>query len=277
MSAIAPVTETVLPAAYVDRFSGLGRLFGSGAVLRLHAAHVCVVGVGGVGSWVVEALARSGIGALTFVDADDVCVTNTNRQLPALADTVGRPKVAVLAERVRSISPDCRVVPVADFYTPSNARELLAEPFDFVVDAVDRRSTKAHLVHACRELGRSVLVCGAAGGRRDPGQVRVSDLGLAGRDELLRQVRRKLRTEYGWERGRGTQPTSMGVPCVYSPESPIFPWRDGSCRLAPEAGGSLRMDCASGIGAAAFVTGAFGFLAAGEVVRRLAVGLPSVP
>ena len=237
---------------------------------RLRASHVCIVGIGGVGSWVVEALARSGVGALTLVDADDVCVTNTNRQLPALADTVGKPKVQVVAERVRGISPDCRAVPIGEFYTQANAKELLAEPFDFVVDAVDRRSTKAHLIHTCRELGRNVMICGAAGGRRDPSLVRVADLGFAGRDELLRQVRRLLRTDYGWEHGTQTTATAMGVPCVFSPELPVFPWADGTCRDVPEPGESLRMDCASGVGAAAFVTGVFGLLAAGEVVRRLA-------
>lgn len=258
-----------IPAGYMDRFSGLARLFGADALARLRAAHVCVVGIGGVGSWTVEALARSGVGALTLVDADDVCVTNTNRQLPALVNTVGRPKVQVTAERVLAISPDCRTFPVAEFYTQANARDLLAEPFDFVIDAVDRRSTKAHLIHTCRQLGRNVLVCGAAGGRRDPSLVRVADLGLAGRDELLRQVRRNLRTDYDWERGSRTIPKPMGVPCVFSPEMPVYPWNDGSCRAEPEPGESLRMDCASGVGAAAFVTGIFGFLAAGEVVRRL--------
>jgi tRNA threonylcarbamoyladenosine dehydratase len=265
-----------LPVGYTERFSGLARLYGVDALRRLRAAHVCVVGVGGVGSWVVEALARSGIGALTLVDADDVCVTNTNRQLPALSDTVGRPKVQVLAERVRAISPDCRIAPLAEFYTEANAQDLLAAPFDFVVDSVDRRSTKAHLIHTCRELGRNILVCGAAGGRRDPGMARVADLGLAGRDELLRQVRRKLRTEYGWERGTTTLASPMGVPCVFSPEVPVFPWADGTCRPDPEPGESLRMDCASGVGAAAFVTGVFGFLAAGEVVRQLVARPESV-
>jgi tRNA threonylcarbamoyladenosine dehydratase len=269
VSAVLIESGPELPAGYLERFSGLARLYGADALRRLRAANVCVVGVGGVGSWVVEALARSGIGALTFVDADDVCVTNTNRQLPALAETIGRPKVDVLAERTRAISPDCRISAVAEFYTQSNARELLAEPFDFVVDAVDRRSTKGHLIHTCRELGREVLVCGAAGGRRDAGMVRVTDLGLAGRDELLRQVRRLLRRDYGWEAGTTTTATPMGVACVFSPEMPVFPWSDGTCRTTAEPGESLRMDCASGVGAAAFVTGAFGFLAAGEVVRRL--------
>ena len=258
-----------MDADYLARFGGIGRLFGNAAMGRLHAAHVCVVGIGGVGSWVVEALARTGIGALTIVDADDVCVTNINRQLPALTDTVGRPKVTVMAERVRQISPSCRIEARGEFYTKANSDELLAQPFDFVVDCVDRMSIKAHLIHKSRSLGRRILTCGSAGGRRDPSAVRASDLGIAGNDELLRQVRRELRREYGWPAGRGGIPLAMGVPCVFTGERPVYPHHDGTCRAEPEEGESLRMDCASGFGAVTFLTGVFGFVAAAEVVRLL--------
>jgi tRNA threonylcarbamoyladenosine dehydratase len=261
-------------AEYQARFGGMGRLFGNAGLDRLRQAHVCVIGVGGVGSWAVEALARSGIGALTLVDADDVCTTNINRQLPALTETVGRPKVQVLSDRVAAIAPMCNVEAVADFYTKSNAQALLATNFTFVIDAVDRMSTKAHIIHSCRERALSVLTCGAAGGRRDGTQARVVDLGLAGQDELLRQVRRKLRRDHGWEHGNDRHADVMGVPCVFSPEKPIYPRGDGSCSAEPEPGASLRMDCASGFGAATFVTGVFGFLAAGEVVQRIAAGRP---
>lgn len=260
-------TRAAMSFDYLNRFGGVGRLYGGAALKRLPLVHVCVIGVGGVGSWVVEALARTGIGALTLVDADDVCVTNVNRQLPALDGSVGRPKVAVLAERVRQISPACKVTALAEFYTKTNATEVLSQKFDFVVDAVDRMGTKAHLIHTCRERELHVLTCGAAGGRRDPTQVRATDLGLAGQDELLRQTRRKLRREYGWEHGVQTNALPMGVRCVFSPEKPVYPWSDGTCGLEPEPESSLRMDCASGFGAAVFVTGVFGFVAAAEVVR----------
>jgi tRNA A37 threonylcarbamoyladenosine dehydratase len=261
-------------AEYQARFGGIARLFSVEGLRRLKAARVCVIGVGGVGSWAVEALARSGIGALTLVDADDVCTTNINRQLPALTDTVGRPKVHVLADRVTAIAPMCSVEVVPDFYTQSNAHELLSVNFNFVIDAVDRMSTKAHIIHACRERGLSVLTCGAAGGRRDGTQARIVDLGLAGQDELLRQVRRKLRRDHGWDAGNNRHADEMGVPCVFSPEKPIFPHNDGTCSAEPEPGTSLRMDCASGFGAATFVTGVFGFIAAGEVVQRIAADRP---
>ncbi len=259
----------VLSPDYLSRFGGVARLYGRAALERLHRAHVCIIGVGGVGSWMVEALARSGVGALTLVDADDVCVTNVNRQLPALDGTVGRPKVAVLAERTRLISPECRVEAIGEFYTQTSATEILAPPFDFVVDAVDRMSTKAHIIHHAHARGLRVLTCGAAGGRRNPSLVRAEDLGLAGQDELLRQTRKKLRREFGWDPGVNTDFTPMGVRCVFSPEKPVYPWADGTCSAEPEPESSLRMDCASGFGAATFVTGVFGFVAVADIVRIL--------
>ena len=255
--------------SYAQRFGGMGRLFGRQGMERLAAAHVCVIGVGGVGSWSVEALARSGVGRLTLLDMDDICITNTNRQLPALSNTLGRTKVEVLAERVRLIHPECEVDAKVEFLLQSNAERLLKEPFDFVIDAVDRVTIKALIIARCRAAGSPVLTVGGAGGRRDATAVRCADLAKSGGDELLRLVRRELRREYEFPAGEGI---SFGVPCVYSAEPRVFPWSDGICRAEPEAGGSLKMDCSSGFGAATFVTGAFGFAAAGEVVRLIAAG-----
>src|SRR4051812_20640324 len=156
------VVASPLSANYLDRFAGVGRLVGRAALERLHAAHVCVVGVGGVGSWTVEGLARSGVGALTLVDLDDVCVTNVNRQLPALDGQIGRPKATVLAERVALINPECRVDAQLEFFTTSSAARLLAKPFTFVVDAIDRMSHKALLIAGCRDRGLPVITIGAA-------------------------------------------------------------------------------------------------------------------
>lgn len=256
---------------YHQRFGGLGRLFGAAALPRLRAAHVCVVGVGGVGSWTVEGLARSGIGALTLVDLDEVCVTNVNRQLPALDGQIGRPKVAVLAERVQAINPACRVSVVQEYFTRESADRLLAAPFDFVVDAIDRMSNKARLIAECRARGRPVLTVGAAGGKRDATQIRAGDLGDAWSDELLRQVRKKLRRDHGFTSGTTKGKMHFGVRCVWSSEAPVYPWADGGCAATPEPGTTLAMDCESGFGSAVFVTGAFGLVAAGEVVRQLVV------
>ncbi len=254
---------------YYQRFSGLARLYGAAGLERLRVAHVCVIGVGGVGSWTVEALARSGLGALTLIDLDDVCITNVNRQLPALDGQIGRAKIDVLADRIALIHPGCRVTRCAEFFTPASAASLLAPGFDFVIDATDRLANKCAIITGCRERAMPVLTCGSAGGRRDGTAVRVCDLAHSIQDELLRQVRRKLRREFAFPRDPATD---FGVPCVFTPEPPIYPWSDGTCAAAPEPGSSLTLDCATGFGTATFITGAFGFAAAGEVVRRLALG-----
>jgi tRNA A37 threonylcarbamoyladenosine dehydratase len=259
-----------LSADYVDRFGGVGRLVGRVGLERLAAAHVCVVGVGGVGSWTVEGLARSGVGAITMIDLDDICVTNVNRQLPAIDGQIGRPKISVLAERVRLINPACVVHAVPEFFTPSSAEHLLKGPFDFVVDAIDRMTPKALLIGSAVARGYPVITVGAAGGRRDPAQIRSGDLGEASQDELLRQVRKKLRRDHGFASGAQRGRMRFGVRCVWSEEKPVFPWADGTCAAEPEPGSNLKLDCESGFGTAVFVTGAFGLFAAGEVVRQIA-------
>jgi tRNA A37 threonylcarbamoyladenosine dehydratase len=256
-------------ADHRDRFGGVERLYGAAALDRLAGARVTVIGLGGVGSWTVEALVRSGVGAVTLVDLDDVCVTNTNRQLHALAHTIGRPKAEALAERAVAINPDCAVDPVIAFLTAANAEELLARPTDLVVDCIDTGRLKALVAARGAARGVPVITVGGAGGRRDPTAVRVGDLGLVTGDVLLRKVRRELRSNHGFPHARGGRPTAIGVTCVYSTEQPVYPWSDGTCRAEPEPGSALALDCASGLGTAAFGTGAFGLAAAAEAVRVL--------
>lgn len=252
-----------------QRFGGIERLYGRGALARLAAAHVCVVGLGGVGSWTVEALARSGVGALTLVDLDDVCVTNVNRQIHALDGAIGRPKAEVLAERVRAIQPACRVTVRAEFFTAASAEALLhAAKFDHVVDAIDSLKDKLQLIMRCRAAGLRLVTCGGAGGRSDPTQVRVADLAFSERDSLLRYVRKRLRERHGFPRDVAQ---AWGVPCVFSLEYPVYPQADGSVCGATPADGETAINCATGVGTASFVTGAFGFAAAGVVVRAIAV------
>jgi len=261
---------------YLQRFGGLTRLYGRAGLARLYAAQICVVGLGGVGSWSVEALARSGVGALTLVDLDDLCITNVNRQLPAMDGTIGRSKAEVIAARVARINPACRVRVLTEFFTQQNAERILAEAFGCVVDAIDNVANKALLVAECVARGLSVVTVGGAGGRSDFNQIHTGDLGEAWGDELLRLVRRKLRREHGFEPGTQKGRMHFGVRCVWSSEPRIFPWADGTCRAEPppEVGreGAGKLDCESGLGAAAFVTGAFGLAAAGEVVRLITDG-----
>lgn len=252
-----------------QRFGGIERLYGRGALDRLAAAHVAVVGVGGVGSWTVEALARSGIGHLTLIDLDDVCITNVNRQLPAFEGQFGRPKIDVLAERVRAIHPGCAVRREAQFFTRATAAALLDPGYHAVVDAIDKLTNKCVLLAQCKTRGLPVVTVGGAGGKRDGTAVRVRDLAWTEQDELLRLVRKKLRRDFGFPKA---EREPFGIAAVFSPEKPVFPWTDGSCSREPEPGTSLALDCASGFGTASFVTGAFGLAAAGVVVDRLALG-----
>lgn len=255
---------------YEARFGGIARLYGAAGGERLRRAHVAVVGIGGVGSWTVEALARSGVGALTLIDLDEVCVSNVNRQIHALTGTVGAAKVEVMAERARTINPECRVSAVSEFFTATNAGKLLAPGFDCVVDAIDSLTNKCRLIAACCERTIPVIACGAAGGRRDATAVRVADLAHVTHDRLLSEVRKQLRKEHGFPRDG----KKMGVECVYSPEPPVFPAKDGSVCASPadaDVGEERKLNCNLGLGSATFVTGSFGFAAAGVVVGRLTV------
>jgi tRNA threonylcarbamoyladenosine dehydratase len=260
---------------FAQRFGGVGRLYGAAGLARLRAAHVCIVGVGGVGSWAVEGLARSGVGALTLIDLDDICVTNVNRQLHALDGAIGRPKVEALAERARLISPNCRVETRVEFFTASNAAELLAPRYDVVIDAIDAVTQKALLLAECAQRGLRCVTVGGAGGKRDGTQLRLGDLGESGGDDLLRQVRKRLRRDHGFAGGAGHR---YSIRAVWSAERPVFPWADGTCAATPEPGGeSMRLDCASGYGTAVFVTAAFGLAAAQEAVGIISDGTARPP
>lgn len=248
---------------YINRFSGLERLYGKGSLQKLSAAHVCVVGVGGVGSWTVEGLARSGIGQISMIDLDDVCVTNVNRQLPALDGQIGRPKVSVLAERVALINPACKVTLYPEFLTASTADRLLSVPFSAVVDAIDSVNNKAVIIAGCVQRKIPCVTVGGAGGKRDCTRVRSGDLGESIGDDLLRLVRKKLRREHGFEHG---EKVHFGVRSIFSAEKPVYPWADGSCQIDPEPGMNLKLDCASGFGTASFITSVFGMAAAAEAI-----------
>lgn len=264
-----------LEADYWDlRFKGVERLYGgSGSLERLRASHVCVVGLGGVGSWTVEALVRSGVGSLTLMDLDEVCISNTNRQLHALEHTVGRTKASVLAERAALINPECRVNVREEWLTVPGAlstiRGELAERSDAqggfaVVDAIDGVNEKAALIDACCALNLHIVTVGAAGGRADPSLLRIADLTLATNDPLISRTRQALRKTHGFPAGGPTRPglaQAWGVPTVFSVEK---------VETGPKGAGS---DC-DRFGTACFVTGAFGFAAASVTVRVLAAGEP---
>lgn len=249
------------------RFGGIRRLYGARALQAFQHAHVGIIGIGGVGSWAAEALARSAIGQLTLIDLDHVAVSNINRQLPALDTTLGMAKVRVMAARIAEINPACRVSAIEEFLAQDNIGRLIGQQYDYLIDCIDSFRIKAALIAYCRRHRIRLISAGAAGGRSDPTRIRVADLGKTEHDALFAKTRRLLRQEYGFTKNPQRR---FGVPCVYSLEQPVYPAGDGGvCREKPaSAGGGL--SCAGSMGSAMPVTAGFGLTASAHVLKRLA-------
>ena len=265
MSAAFPVVDAG-DADLARRFGGLERLYGVDGAGRIRKAHVLVAGIGGVGSWTVEALARSGVGRLTLIDLDHIAESNINRQIHALDVTVGQAKVEAMRERIAHINPSCEVLAIDDFVEPGNWQVLLASaqaangPVAAVVDACDQVRAKLAMAAWARETGAGFITVGAAGGKRLAHKVDIDDLALVTHDPLLAQLRQRLRKEHGAPReGR-----KIGVSCVFSRESVAPP--DASCAIE-EGDGSLNCH---GYGSVVSVTATFGQCAAGWVLDRIA-------
>ncbi|MGL4995900.1 MAG: tRNA cyclic N6-threonylcarbamoyladenosine(37) synthase TcdA [Deefgea sp.] len=256
-----------LSETYLRRFAGIARLYGAASLSNFHSSRICVIGVGGVGSWAGEALARSGIGHVTLIDLDDVCISNTNRQLPAMEGQFGRMKVAVLAERMQSINPEIVIKQIEDFIAPENFAEYLAGQFDYVIDCIDSVKTKAALIAWCRRNKVKLITVGGAGGQIDPTQVLVDDLSRTIQDPLASKVRSLLRRDYHFPKAG----KKFGIECVYSTEQLVYPQTDGTvCAVKPQAGEGVRLDCEGGFGAAMTVTATFGLVAVSRVLKSLA-------
>lgn len=252
------------------RFGGIARLYGAQALERFRHAHVCVIGVGGVGSWVVEALARSAIGHLTLIDLDNVAESNMNRQIQALSTTLGKAKVAALAERIAQINPYCEVSQIEDFITPDNLEQMLAgRAIDYVIDAIDSVKAKTALIAYCREHGLALITIGGAGGQIDPTKIEIRDLAKTEQEPLLAKVRKRLRSQFHFPRG---DKSKFGIDAVFSMEPLKFPESSEACTLdADERNGNgvTGLNCA-GFGSAMVVTASFGMVAAAHVLRKLA-------
>lgn len=240
------------------RFGGLERLYGVAGAQRIRAAHVAVVGVGGVGSWAVEALARSGVGRLTLIDLDHVAESNINRQIHALDATLGQAKVLAMRERIAQINPECQVLCIEEFVEPGNWPALLPAGVDAVIDACDQVRAKTAMAAWALRSKVIFIAAGAAGGKRLAHQVDIEDLGQVTHDPLLAQLRYRLRREHGAAKGG----RKMGVACVFSREAVSGP--DASC--AVEGDGTL--NC-SGYGSQVAVTATFGQCAAGWVLNEI--------
>ena len=245
------------------RFGGVGRLYGAGALQRFRTARVAVVGIGGVGSWAAEALARSAIGRIALIDLDMVAESNVNRQIHALDGAFGKAKTDAMAERIRTINAACRVETIEDFVTPENVAALIGRDFDYVVDAIDQVRTKAALIAWCARHGLPLATAGGAGGQTDPTRIGIADLSRTVQDPLLAKVRSLLRKEYGFTRDPKKK---FGIPAVFSTEPVRHPERGDACAAQP---GPAGLNCA-GYGSSVCVTASFGFFAAGAALNHIA-------
>jgi tRNA A37 threonylcarbamoyladenosine dehydratase len=259
----------MLTESFQTRFGGIARLYGTTALRTFQTSRVAVVGIGGVGSWAAEALARSGVGSLTLVDLDELCLTNINRQLHAMDGHIGRLKTAAMAERIRAINPEAEVIEHPTFLGERNIEEILAPGFDAVIDAIDVINPKCLLIAECVQRSIHIVTSGGAGGRTDPTQIAIADLAHTHHDGLLNQVRRKLRADYQFPTD-SNKPPAFGVTAVFSPEEQMFSQCDGSVSPDRPADSPARLNCASGYGTATHLTATFGLFAASAVLKNLA-------
>lgn len=256
------------------RFGGVRRLYGTAAFERFQQSHVCVIGIGGVGAWTAEALARSAIGRLTLIDPDHLAESNINRQVHALTHELGKSKIQAMTERIRAINPLCQVTGVEEFLNVENVTGLLSASFDYVVDAIDSARAKVALIAHCRRLRIRLVCVGAAGGQSDPGRVLLADLAHTTEDPLLAKVRARLRREHGFPREPGKK---FGVDCVYSSEPLRYPDAEGgACFERPQDAHLHGLNCA-GFGSSVCVTATFGLRAAAQVLSKLAARTGKVP
>lgn len=248
-----------------DPFDGIARLYGREAYTLIQNMHVCVIGIGGVGSWVVEALARSAVGQITLIDYDTIAQSNINRQIHTLANTIDEKKCSAMQERVKSINPDCIVNIIDDFITMDNMADFLSHDYDYVVDAIDSIKFKAGLIYYCKRNKIPVITTGGAGGLTDPSVIEVVDLTKTYNDALAAKVRSTLRDQYNFTKNPKRR---FGIDCVFSSQQQLYPKEDGTVSHEKPGIHGVSLDCRFGYGAASFVTGAFGFIAAAHIIKK---------
>ena len=252
--------------SFKQRFGGTQRLYGNPQTTLLNNGHFCVVGIGGVGSWVAEALARTAIGEITLIDLDDICVTNTNRQIHAMQNTVGEAKVDAMAARIQQINPECKVNIIEDFVTPENVGQYLKSNLHYVIDATDSVKAKAAMIAHCKRNKIPIITIGGAGGQIDPTQIKVADLTKTIQDPLASKLRSQLRRFHNFS---SNPKRRFAVDCVYSTEQLRYPQQDGTvCNTKNLQDGSVKLDCNNGFGAAVTVTATFGFVAVSRAISK---------
>lgn len=269
--------ETQQSISSQRRFGGIARVYGEQGLELLQAAHLCIIGIGGVGSWLVEALARSGVGKITMIDMDMVSESNINRQILAGTDSLGRDKTSVMQDRIEQINPNCQIHCVDEFISRDNMQQHIKSDMDYVVDCIDDFRLKAALIHYCKSNKMNILTVGGAGGQIDPSKIKQSDLSRTQHDVLLAKTRKLLRQDYAFPRNLKR---SFSIPCVYSDEQLVFPDGEGglsnlrpaSTNEASDDANDLpanALNCAGGLGSITHVTGSFAFFAAAYVLNHL--------
>ena len=261
---------------YSLRFGGIARLYGQQGAKIIQNAHFCVIGIGGVGSWVAEALARNGVGQITLIDLDDICVTNINRQIHALSNTIGESKVEVMSARIKQINPNCQVNVIEDFVTVENLHDLLSQDYDYVIDAIDSVDIKTRIIAHCKRNKLAIITIGGAGGQVDPSKIAISDLSKTYQDPLLAKVKNQLRREFNFPRADITKVSkrNFSIDAVFSTEQLRYPTElGGVCLAKPDVtdgnNSAMRLDCSGGFGATTHVTATFAFFAVGRAIDKL--------
>lgn len=248
-----------------ERFQGISKLVSHGDFEKIQKSHVLIIGLGGVGSWVAEALARSGVGKLTLVDPDSVCISNINRQIIALDSTVGVSKVLAAKQRILDINPLCSVDIFEDFFCEDTINEIFKQDYDFAFDGIDRLKNKILFLFKCMEREIPFLISGGAGGKIDASKIRIADLGESYRDRLLFRIRKKLRQNYSYKKGK----KKMGITCIFSPEETRYPSTSGTITNSKQGLGIKKLDCHGSIGSFCPTTGVFGLMAAGYIIQSI--------
>ena len=264
---LVPEKKLVEEIDFARRFGGVSRLYGAEGLSKLQASHICVIGIGGVGSWAAEALARNAVGTITLIDLDNIAESNVNRQLHAVEGAFGKAKVTAMAERIKLINPQAKVIEIEDFVTAENVATILNRQYDGVIDCIDDAKAKMALAAFCKERQLPLVITGGAGGRLDPTKIKHADLSVVAGDRLLAKVRNGLRRDYGFPKGSDAKKAkvlSFGITAVYSDESVIQP--DTICETDDNA--ITGLNCA-GYGSSVCVTAPFGFTAVALLLRQL--------
>jgi len=251
---------------FEEKFGNLSRVYGEEALQKIRGFHICIVGMGGVGSWAAEALARSGVGKLTLVDGDTISGSNMNRQIHTLNSTIGKVKVDVVRDRILDINADCEVQAINQYLDDDNLRDILERGYDGAIDAIDSIKYKSAMIYCCKRNKLPIVATGGAGGLTNPTMIEIKDLSRTWNDPLASAVRLCLRQVHNFARD---PKRSFGVPCVYSTEQQRYPDKDGNIGYQKPGVARLSLDCAYGYGSSVMVTACFGFTAAAQMIEVL--------